>query len=239
MARVWPKVLRGAGGQAAVLPVACDRMLILALALPPMPKSQRRAAAAFAAESFVAEPLEDVQVVLGPKLDEGTYLAVVVGRHVFAGLLAEARDRRVPLVPEVLLLPRPVAGQWTVAERGGRILARRPDGTGFAAPEPAFRAIWAQSGVPGLVWVHGTPPEVLPLASRTALPFPLTPEPALAGFDLGEGLVPDWRQPRKLGALGAVLVLGLCGHLTLLARDGQRLAGWPTWTLARYGFAAG
>ena len=231
MALVWPIVWRAAGvrmtgartagAPMAVVPVVSEAVLILRVALPALPKSQRRAAAAFAVEPFLAQPLEDVRVVLGPRLDEGVYLAVVIDRVVLAGLVAQAGEAR--LVPDALLLPLPVVGQWTVAERAGRLLARLPDGTGFAASEPGFRAIWQQSGAPGLVWLHGTPPQDLPLARRATLAFPIVPEPGLAGFDLGYGRVPAWREPRKLGALAAVLALGLCGHLALLAVEGQRL----------------
>lgn len=226
MARIWPINWRGGASQPTVVPVNSERMLILRIALPPLPKAQRRTAAAFAVEPFVAQPLEEVQVILGPKLEDAAaspYLVVVIDRDVHARLLADNRDSKARLVPDVLLLPRPDPGHWTVAERDRRLLARLPDGTGFATNEPAFGAIWAQSGKPAIIWHHGTPPVGLPLASRATARLPLTPEPALAGFDLAEGRVPDWRQPRKLAALAAVLVLGVFAHLTILALETQRL----------------
>lgn len=226
MARSWPIVWKGGAAHQKVVAVTSDRMLILRVALPPLPKGQRRSAAAFAVEPFVAQPLEEVQVVLGPRLEDDTaspYLVVVMDRVAHARMLADHRGSTARLVPDVLLLPRPDPGYWTVAEQGGRMLARLPDGTGFSAWEPAFLAVWAQSGQPAVDWRDGTPPVGLPLASRGDTSLPLTPEPALARFDLAEGRVPDWRQPRKLGALAAVLVLGLCAHLALLTVDAHRL----------------
>ena len=226
MTRILPIAWKRAIAQRPVVPVASELVLILRLVLPPLAANQRRAAALFAAEPFVAQPLEDMQVILGPRLEDdpaAPYLAVVMARAALDQLLAQNRDSRARLVPDVLLLPRPAADHWTVAERDGRLLARLPDGTGFAAAEAAFRAIWAQSGQPAITWHHGTPPAGLPLASRSTTPLPLTPEPGLAAFDLAEGRVPDWRQPRRLGALAAILTLGLCAHLGLLALESHRL----------------
>ena len=227
MTHIWPISWKGGALQPTVVPVNSERMLILRVALPPLPKGQRRSAAAFAVEPFIGQPLEDAQVVLGPRLEAdaaSSYLVVVMTHDVHAQILAEHRLSKARLVPDVLLLPRPSLDHWVVANRDGRLLARLPDGTGFAAPEPAFLAIWAQSGRPAVDWHHGTPPAGLPLASQDRSPMPLIPEPALARFDLAEGRVPDWRQPRKLAALAAVLVLGLCAHLTLLAVDTHGLA---------------
>lgn len=225
--RIWPIIWKAGAPQPTVVPVNSEQMLILRVALPQLPKAQRCSAASFAVEPFIGQPLEDVQVVLGPRLEEDAaspYLAVVMARDVHAQILAENRNSKARLVPDVLLLPRPAPDHWVVANRGGRLLARLPDGTGFAAPEPAFLAIWTQAGCPAVDWQNGMPPADLPLASHGVTRPSLVPEPALARFDLAKGRVPDWRQPRKLVALAAVLLLGLCVHLTLLAVETRRLA---------------
>ena len=226
MARIWPAFGLRADTRRPVVPVLSETVLILRLALPLLAPGQRKSAALYAAEPFLAQPLEDMRVILGPRLekdDPAIYLAVALARDTLDRILAQNRDSRARFVPDVLLLPRPDGDQWVVAERGGRILARLPDGTGFAASDAGFRAIWSQAGRPPIAWHHGTPPTGLPLASQSALTLPLLPEPALAAFDLAEGRVPDWRQPRRLRALVAVLAVGFCVHLGLLALDIQRL----------------
>ncbi|MEO6300016.1 MAG: type II secretion system protein GspL [Paracoccaceae bacterium] len=226
MARGLPILGKRAVTQRRVVAISSENMLILRLSLPPVSASQRKAAAFFAAEPFLGQPLEDVQVILCPHVDTGAsggYLAVVMSRKALDQVLQQNLDSAARLVPDVLLLPRPVGEQWTVAERGGRLLARLPDGTGFSALNATFRAIWTQSGKPPITWVSGIAPADLPLASQSASPFPLVPEPALAQFDLAGGRTPDWRQPRRLMALAAILVLGICAHLGLLALDTSRI----------------
>ena len=220
------RIFRGRTGLRPVVPVASDRMLILRLDLPPMPASQRRTAVLFAAEPYIAQALEEVQVILGPRLEDdpaARWLAVVLSRDAFADLMAQHPDGRCDLVPDVLLLPRPAADHWTVAERDGRFLVRQPDGTGFCAAEAGFRAVWELSGRPAIDWAPGTPLADLPVSSRTLPNLTWQPEPALAGFNLAGSRVPDWRHPRRLMALAAVLVLGLGVHLALLALETQRV----------------
>ena len=212
------------GKARAVVPVASDRMLILPLDLPPLAGAQRRAAAQFAAEPFLSQPLEAVRVILGPRLEVGqnTYLAVVITHEALTAVLAQ-HDSGGILVPDVLLLPRPDADHWCVAEREGRLLARLPDGTGYSADAAGFQAIWQLAGEPGLNWVHGTPPDDLPLSHVRTEASTWQPEAALAGFDLAGDRVPEWRSPGKLLALAAVLALGLSVHLGLLAVETQDL----------------
>lgn len=220
-------IFRRRTGLRPVVPVASDRMLILRLDLPPMPTSQRRTAALFAAEPHIAQPLEEVQVILGPRLEDdpdAPYLAVVMSRDAFTDLMAQHPDGRCDLVPDVLLLPRPAADHWTVAERDGRFLVRQPDATGFCAAEAGFRAVWQLSGRPAIDWVQGTPLAGLPVSDNPSQGMTGQPEPALVGFNLAGSRVPTWRQPRRLMALAAVLVLGMGVHLALLAMETQKVS---------------
>lgn len=220
----------GSGGFSPrrVVSVASEAVIILRVILPPLPPAQRKAAALFAAEPLIAQPLEEVQLILGPRLqDEGdgaAYLAVVVAKDRLARILASNNASGVRLVPDVLLLPRPAQGQWTIATRAGSVMVRLPDGTGFAAQDTAFRAVWAQAGCPALVLVHGAAPEDLPIARTALAPVPASPEAALAGFDLAEGQTQDWRRPGRMAAVAAVLALGLLGHLGVMAVQAQRAA---------------
>ncbi len=222
----FARLLLRPGKARAVVPVASDGMLILRLTLPPLAGAQRRAAAQFAVEPYLAQPLEAVRVILGPRLEEAgaAYLAVVVAHDTLGDLMARHPTGRADLVPDVLLLPRPPSDHWTVAQREGRFLARLPDGTGFSAAEPGFRAVWQLAGQPGIQWVHGAAPADLALSSHSTDNLVWQPEPALAGFNLAGDRLPEWRQPRKLLALAAVLTLGLGAHMALLAHETQRLA---------------
>lgn len=66
-----------------------DGVHILALTWPPRAGAWRRAAAQFAVERCLAQPLEAVRVILGPRLDGGaTFLAVVVARDTSGDLMA-------------------------------------------------------------------------------------------------------------------------------------------------------
>lgn len=220
----------GSGGFSPrrVVSVASEAVTILRLTLPPLPAAQRRAAALFAAEPLIAQPLDEVQVVLGPRLqDEGdgaAWLAVVVAKDRLARILASNTVPSARLVPDVLLLPRPDEGQWTIATREGAVMVRLPDGTGFAAQPATFRAIWVQAGSPALVLVHGAAPQDVPIARTALAPVPDQPEPALSGFDLAEGQTQDWRRPGRIAAVAAVLALGLVGHLSVMAVQASRAA---------------
>jgi general secretion pathway protein L len=215
---------KAAAGQ--VVPVPSEPLLILALTLPRLAAHQRPAAALFAAEPHLAQPLEEMQVVLGPQLGPdpaAPWLAVFMSKTAYQALMAAQSGSRSRLVPDALLLPRPPEGQWSVAHQTTRFLARLPDGTGFAADEAGFRAIWAQSGRPALSWHHGTPLPDLAVSAQTNLPMPPAPQAPLTTFDLAQDRLPDWRRPSRLAALAAVLLLGLAVSLGLLAFDAHRL----------------
>lgn len=207
-----------------IVAVPSEDVIILALTLPQVPQAQRAAAALFAAEPYLSQPIEEMQLVLGPQTGTGRnapWLAVILAQPVMADLMAGV-SATARLVPDVLLLPRPADGQWRVARQQDRFLARLPDGTGFAASEAGFRAIWGLSGQPPIAWHQGVPLPDLPMASAENLPLPPVPEASLARFDLAAGRVPAWRQPWKLAALAAVLLLGITGHTALTVLDVQR-----------------
>jgi general secretion pathway protein L len=224
---IWPfkKARTVAPGQ--VISVPSDNLLILGLALPKLAPYQRNAAALFAAEHLLAQPVEEMSVVVGPQISAdptGPWLVVIMASKVFEDLMAKHGGHGARLVPDVLLVPRPHEGQWTVARQAERLLARQPDGTGFATSEAGFRALWVQSGRPGLVWHHGTPLPDLPAVRQSNLPLLLAPEPPLATFDLAGDRLPDWRHPSRLAALAAVLLLGFVGYTGLLAFENHRLS---------------
>ncbi|NUB42762.1 hypothetical protein GEU84_000050 [Fertoebacter nigrum] len=187
-----------------------EDVLLLAVELPAMPAAQRRAAIGFAVEDRIAQPLDEVDVILGPALGPSTWLAAVVARN----RRPQAGGAR--LLPDTLALPVPAAG-WAVWA-GARVLVRPADGSGFACRPTDLALFWAAAGAPPITLYAGDLPPGMAVTARAALPAAIAP--ALAGFDLaqhrhgaGQGL------PRGLGALAAVLTLAVAGHLALMAAD--------------------
>ena len=127
----------GLGADAVALPA--EECLIVRIALPLASHRQRQAAAGFAVEDLIAEPIEASHVVLGPEVGPREYLAFVVSHAAMAPRAARANKLRGRLVPDVLALPVPSPGSCSVREAFGRVMVRRPDGTGFAAPSRGLR----------------------------------------------------------------------------------------------------
>ncbi len=198
-----------------------EQVLLLAAAFPPMTAAQRRAAAPFAVEERIAAPIEAVHVALVAPLTAAapgngqTWLLAVVSLDVIAGLPDRAvRGRR--LLPDVLCLPRPASGEWSVVEAEGRVLVRLPDGTGLALPREGFALAHRIAGLPGIALYGGDPG---PVALRRAeLPGRL--DPGLEGFDL-RALAPRpgrFSAPR-LRRIAAVLAVAGAGHVAIAGAD--------------------
>ena len=143
MTRIWPGEWLRQIAQRPIVPVRSEVVQILRLTLPPLAAGQRKAAALFAAEPLIAQPLEEVQVSLGPRLpDDGgpsSWLAVVIARETLARMIAENTRSGARFVPDALFLPRPAVGQWTVALREGRLPVTHQALAAFpVAPDPAL-----------------------------------------------------------------------------------------------------
>jgi len=190
-----------------------EDVLLLAVAMPSMPAAQRRAAVAFAVEDRIAQPLDEVHVVLGPSLGGGRWLVAVVSHTAMAAQNAIAGLR---LLPDTLALPVPAQG-WAVWG-GARVLVRQADGSGFATSQQALPAFWAAAGSPPVTLYAGALPPGIPVAFMATLPVL---DAALATFDLRAGRHAGrgagW--PRGLRGLLAVLALAGLGHLALLTAD--------------------
>jgi general secretion pathway protein L len=191
---------------------------LLRVPLPLASSRQRRAAAGFAVEDLIAEPLDASHVVLGSELGPGEYLAVVVGHREMAAWAARATPGQ-RLVPDVLGLPVPADGCCSVREAGGRVLVRRADGTGYATRSDSLEAFWRADGAPQIVLYGGRLPEALPVSAPGLMPPGPTAE--AARFDLLQGAyarrggVPG----RVLARLGAVIVLALAAHAAIVGAD--------------------
>ncbi|ATE63535.1 type II secretion system protein GspL [Rhizorhabdus dicambivorans] len=134
-----------------LLLVPAEQVLVLGAALPLPSRAKRIAALPFAIEDRIAARADQVHLALGAQGPGGEWLAGVVDPALMAGWVAEAEAAGLgdaTIMPDALALPLPEPGCWSVHRIGARILARLPDGTGFAAMEPLFLSIWAAAGRP-------------------------------------------------------------------------------------------
>lgn len=227
--------LAGASGDAAVHLVDGGKVTLIALALPPVAMGERRAAAPYVAEPFLAQAIEAQCVVLGPELppqpptpqsaaEAGlavapVHLVCVIARSTLDDIEA-AYPAPCRIVPEPLILPRPLPGHWLACLRDNRIVVRTPDGAGFAAQIPVFAALWTHAGKPALDWVGSEVPQALiraglhPLRVLQASP---APDAAFYAMDLARNAPATARRRKVRRMLAAVAVIGLLLQPALLA----------------------
>ena len=185
-----------------------ERVLLLSVTLPPMPASQRAAAATFAAEDSIAQTLEDVHVAVGPELTPGQWLVGVVARTD----LAMAIGPGLRLLPDTLALPVPPLGQWSVAEDQGRVLIRLADGTGLVTRAPGLPLLHQCAGAPAITLYAG---QIAP--DHLTAPWPAMTLPAR--FDLTNRQSRTLAVPPLARRLLAVAAITALGHLAILTAD--------------------
>ena len=163
-------------GSARAVFVPGEDVLLLSVALPPMPAAQRRAAVAFAVEDRIARPLDEVHVILGPALDNaGHWLVAVVGRACMAAHLARLRPGPgVRVLPDTLTVPVPPAGHWAAREEAGRVLLRMADGTGMAVRAETLGMLHRLAGQPVVLHHGGVLPEGIALVPAPGGPIRMT-----------------------------------------------------------------
>jgi general secretion pathway protein L len=210
---------RSGAGRALVL-VPSEHVLVLAADLP-LPSRRRRAAAApFAVEGRLAEPLSNLHIALGPEIAPRRHLVAIVRRAVFdgwSGSLAAAGASDAAIAPDYVALPYPEAGAWAAWIENDRAVVRTAEDTGFAIGAGALAAAWRSGGRPRLVVYAGAPPTEIPFERGEC--DPLATAAAAHGFDLGGADVQAETSSVRAGlrALAAMLVIGVVGHLGLAA----------------------
>ena len=201
-----------------VLLVPAEQVLLLCVTLPGMSAQQRKAAVAFAVEEQIASPLEDVHVILGPALPAAAgWLVVVIAKAALA-LLPDLGKQR--LVPDVMVLPVPVAGQWSVWADDMRVLVRTPDGAGFACAAAMLPYYHLAAGRPAIVLFAGVLDGQFSVLSRADMPATL--DPALRRFDLNmgrDGGTGQFTTLRRWRPLAGVAVFAVLAHLAVMAAD--------------------
>lgn len=200
-----------------------ENVLLLNVSLPKMASAQRKTAVAFAVEDLIAQPLDQVHVVLGPEISgtgsAGSWLVAVVSNEVMADTIATHPEMTGALVPDVLALQVPDAGDWSVLAQNGRILVRLPDHAGFATTPAMLPVLWAAGGSPRLVLLGGAMPADMPVAAR--VPLAAVPDAKQLAIDLCSGRFArsgaGW--PKGARRVAFVLALAVFGHLALLGLD--------------------
>lgn len=208
--------------------VPAEHVLLRPLHLPIAARQQRLAAAPFAIEDDLAEPVTNVHVALGPELAPQTHLAGAVRVPLLAEWIATAQRHglgRLPIVPDALLLPVPTEGTWSIWSANGRTLARMADGGGFGVPSAGFATAWRAGGSPKLLTVRGGLPPGVPADAAAASELEAPAADPAGGFDLraGFGAAEGGRSRRALVAIPLILLAGAVLHLAILAADAWRL----------------
>ena len=110
--------------------MAAADVRIVALALPPMPASRLRTAAAFALEDQLAAPVESMHLAVTASAGGAPAMARVVDRDAIAWLAAH-RPAIERVVAEPDLVVSDGAWHWCIGTDGAGFV-RRPDGSAFA-----------------------------------------------------------------------------------------------------------
>ena len=170
------------------LVLAADRIRLIALAMPPMPRDRLRSAVRYALEDQLASDADESAIALG-EIRDGRCLVAVVEQALLRTIPAmPGRASRV--IPESALAPRADGWTWCASAAGGGFV-RRTDGSAFGvgAPErsddalpPELAVALAQAAreraAPGTVHVaFATDPSLLATWSRAAgVTFEAAPE---------------------------------------------------------------
>lgn len=185
------------------------------ISLPPATPRQRAAMLAFAAEERIAAPLDTTLVAPGPEtaVPDAPQLSFIVDRRVMAACPLSAPR----ILPEYLLIPRPLAG-WAVWRDGDRCIVRSADGTGFAASSGMLALLWARAKRPEVTSYGDTLPDGVPGVDRSH-DVPL-PDPRELAYGLPRERPGDTaRTWRPIFVAVVLLMTGLAAHLVLLAAD--------------------
>ena len=203
--------------------VPTETVLLLNVTLPNMAASQRRSAVQFAIEDKIAQPLDQVHVVLGPKVrDDGNsaaWLVAVISNAMMESHVAADPANTGVMLLDVLALQVPDDGAWTVLAIDDRVLVRLPDWSGFATTTKMLPLFWKSAGCPEIVLLGGALPDEMPVAAPAALEISI--DPNLLKFDLRSGRFgrPGAGLPKGARAIAVILGLAIVGHLLLLALD--------------------
>ena len=199
-----------------------ELVLIAAVDLPLASRQQRAAAAPFAIEDMLAEPLSQTHVALGAEIAPRRHLVCAVSDALMARWtedLARAGLGSAEIAPDVAIVPRPPEDAWALIVAGARTLVRRADGTGFAAPTESFAVLWEAAGRPPVILHAGAAPPGVDCAP--AVDPPVAIGPAETGLDLRRGAyaIGERRGTVLLRRWGLTAAIGAAALGALFAAD--------------------
>lgn len=222
-------------GPATVL-VPNEDILVVVTDLPLASRRQREAAAPYAVEGLIAQPLDDVHVAVGSETVPPGHLCAIVSKLTMtrwvSALQLAGLDHAV-LLPDALNLPVPPKGHWCVCLEQRRVRVRADDASGFAIPAEHLAMAWEAAGRPQ-IYNQG---EALPPALAAAEVEPadgsdpgatvsgLSPverfQKPLPVVDLRQGhFAAKARSSRSLiSTLAIIFGIGLACHLAIFAAD--------------------
>jgi len=222
-------------GPATVL-VPNEDILVVVTGLPFASRRQREAAAPFAVEGLIGQPLSEVHVAIGRQVGSQGYLCAIVGKAKMTRWVSVLQQQGLDhaiLLPDALNLPVPPKGHWCVCIEGSRARIRSEDASGFAMAVDHLPMAWEAAGRPAIL----SSGEALPPKLAEALVEPFDrPLPAQArsrrswGRQASSPLPPvDLRQgrfaarqgatPVQVRSLAMILGIGLSAHLAIFAAD--------------------
>ena len=204
-----------------------EDILVVVLDLPFATRRQREAAAPFAVEGLIGEPLDQVHVALGQEISDRKHLCGVVRRDTmrrWIELLDRAGLGASLVIPDALAMPTPPEGMWRVSVEGERALIRSGDGAGFAIAVDDLPMAWTAAGEPRLLASGAPLPEIMRDGIEDAtfdLGVPARPVLVIPPLDLrqGEFAAVRRRTASPMRTLAWVVGLGLAAHLAILTAD--------------------
>lgn len=215
-------IIAESGGPATLL-VPGESVLLLAVDLPLPSRAKRIEALPFAIEDRIADPVDAVHIALGQEIAPGRYLVGVVRHDRMQQWVEDAEAAglaHAAIVPDALALSVPEADAWHVEPRGGRVLVRNGDGTGFAAPRTMIGAIWERAGRPAIRNLGREPLGELPQDYLTDDALAWEQRLRTPALDLRQGVYSrrggrsNWRK-----RLAWIVAAGIAAHVVISAAD--------------------
>ncbi len=218
------RLIRAAAASAFLSPdvIPGAAVLLQPVALPLTSDRKRRAAAPFAMEPFLAAPLEETFVSVGPLIGEAKRLCAAIDRDELKHHMQAAKGTGA-LLPDLCAVPLPdTENAWSIWFGQHATYLRTFDGAGCVIATDSFYDLWRGFDRPPLKVCHGVVPPGVNRFDRmsemtpvTASVFELDMRPVQrASRDL-------WRN--RLGfALGLSAVAGLA-HTAVLFTDARAL----------------
>jgi len=138
-------VARRIEGRPVRVLVPTDDLWLARAELPAVSRTRLARAVPYALEDWLVDEVEDLHFALGERSDAGVACAVVTRERMDAWLesLTSAGIRPRALMPDVLALPEPTAGEWTALATGaeGPVVVRTGPEDGFTLEAEALAAV--------------------------------------------------------------------------------------------------